>query len=314
MSQRYTNPKWPKSPINPARVPNGAEVSQADLLRAVWGVGLPLDQPGDATPIADTDQRAAGADDTSAVTSGLWRRALAEFVGTGLLAAVVVGSGIMAARLSPHDAGLALLENAVASAAGLTALILLCGPVSGAHFNPVVSIADWALDRHGPGGLSGRELLVYLPIQVVGGIGGTVLANLMFALRAVSASSKDRYSGHLWLGEVVATAGLVALIFALARSGRARIAPAAVGAYVGAAGWFTSSTSFANPAVTIARALSDTSVGIAPASVGPFILAQLAGALIGGVLAVVLYPAPTGDGDVIVPHAREPDQAETPPA
>jgi arsenate reductase len=247
------------------------------------------------------------------VTGGLWRRALAELVGTGLLVAVVVGSGIMAAKLS-HDAGLKLLENAVATAAGLTALILLFGPVSGAHFNPVVSITDWVLDRKTRGGLSGRDLLVYLPVQVAGGIGGAVLANVMFALRAVSASSKDRYAGHLWLGEVVATAGLVALIFALARSGRARLAPAAVGVYIGAAGWFTSSTSFANPAVTIARALSDTSTGIAPTSVGPFILAQLAGAFIGGALVVVLYPAPVDDADVLVPHARDHDQAATPRA
>jgi arsenate reductase len=270
----------------------------------VWGVGLPLDQSGHAAPIVDADRPAVGGDGRLAVTGGLWRRALAEFVGTGLLVAVVVGSGIMAAKLSPHDAGLELLENAVASAAGLTALILLFGPVSGAHFNPVVSITDWVLDRKAPGGLSGRHLLVYLPVQVAGGIGGVVMANLMFALRAVSASSKDRSSGHLWLGEVVATAGLVALIFALARSGRARLAPAAVGAYIGAAGWFTSSTSFANPAVTIARALNDTSVGIAPASVGPFIVAQLTGALIGGTLAVVLYPATAGDADVVVPHAN----------
>jgi arsenate reductase len=277
----------------------------------VWGVGLPLDQSGDAAPIVDPDRPAAGGDGRLAVTGGLWRRALAEFVGTGLLVAVVVGSGIMAARLSPHDGGLELLENAVATAAGLTALILLFGPVSGAHFNPVVSITDWVLDRKAPGGLSGRHLLVYLPVQVAGAIGGVVLANLMFALQAVSASSKDRSSGHLWLGEVVATAGLVALIFALARSGRARLAPAAVGAYIGAAGWFTSSTSFANPAVTIARALSDTSVGIAPASVGPFIVAQLAGALIGGALAVVLYPATSGDSDVVVPHADSAADGQT---
>jgi arsenate reductase len=283
--------------------PEGAEAGQVDRLIAVRGVGLPLDQSGHADPIVGPARSAVRGDGRHAVTGGLWRRALAEFVGTGLLVAVVVGSAIMAARLSPHDAGLELLENAVATAAGLTALILLFGPVSGAHFNPVVSITDWALDRKTRGGLPGRDLLVYLPVQVAGGIGGTVLANLMFALRAVSASSKDRYSGHLWLGEVVATAGLVALIFGLARSGRARLAPAAVGAYIGAAGWFTSSTSFANPAVTIARALSDTSAGIAPTSVVPFIVAQLAGALIGGALVVVLYPVAADDADILVSHA-----------
>lgn len=237
------------------------------------------------------------------VSRGLWRRALAEFIGTGLLVAVVVGSGIMAARLS-SDAGLEQLENALATAAGLTALILFLGPVSGAHFNPVVSITDWALDRKTRGGLSGLDLLVYLPAQIGGGIGGAILANLMFALRPVSASSKERFSGHLWLGEVVATAGLVALVFALARSGRTNLAPAAVGVYIGAAGWFTSSTSFANPAVTIARALSDTSTGIAPCSVGPFIVAQLVGALIGGVLVVLLYPTAVGDTGVLVPHGN----------
>jgi glycerol uptake facilitator-like aquaporin len=277
-------------------------------------VSLPLDPARCAVPTVVPDRSVAGGDGGFAVTGGLWRRAVAEFVGTGLLVAVVVGSGIMAARLSPHDAGLELLENALATATGLTALILLFGPVSGAHFNPVVSIADWTLDRKAPGGLSGKDLLVYLPAQVAGGIGGTVLANLMFALRAISASSKDRCGGHLWLGEVVATAGLVALVFALSRSGRARLAPAAVGAYIGAAGWFTSSTSFANPAVTIARTLSDTSAGIAPTSVGPFILAQLAGASIGGALVVVLYPVRAGDADVLVPHAREPSQAKTPRA
>jgi glycerol uptake facilitator-like aquaporin len=233
-------------------------------------------------------------------------RAAAELLGTALLVAVVIGSGIQATELT-KDVGVQLLANSIATVFGLGILILLFGPVSGAHFNPVVSITDWALDRKTRGGLSGRDLLVYLPAQIAGGIGGAVLANLMFALRAVSASSKDRSSGHLWLGEVVATAGLIALIFALARSGRTQLAPPAVGAYIGAAGWFTSSTSFANPAVTIARALSDTSAGIAPASVGPFILAQLAGAIVGGVLVVVLYPVPAGDADVIVPHADSTD-------
>lgn len=239
------------------------------------------------------------------MTCNLWRRALAELVGTGLLVAVVVGSGIMAAQLSPHDVGLELLENAVATAAGLTVIILMFGPVSGAHFNPVVSIADWMLGRRTRTGLPARDLLAYLPAQVAGGIGGSVLANLMFALPAVTTATKDRSSGHLWLGEVVATAGLVALIFALARSGRTRLAPAAVGAYIGAAYWFTSSTSFANPAVTIARAFSDTFAGIAPGSVAPFVVAQLAGALIGVGLVVALYPATASaaaSDDVAVHH------------
>jgi glycerol uptake facilitator-like aquaporin len=239
------------------------------------------------------------------VTVGLGRRALAEFVGTGLLVAVVVGSGIMAARLSPHDVGLELLENAAATAAGLTVLVLMFGPVCGAHFNPVVSLADWALGRTAGAGLAGRDLLAYLPAQIAGGIAGTVLANLMFALPAVGIASKDRSGGHLWLGEVVATAGLVALIFALARTARSHLAPAAVGAYIGAAYWFTSSTSFANPAVTIARAFSDTFAGIAPASVAPFIAAQSAGAVLGVALVAVLYPAARpGAEDVIVPRAE----------
>jgi glycerol uptake facilitator-like aquaporin len=234
--------------------------------------------------------------------SSLPRRAFAEFVGTGLLVAVVVGSGIMAARLSPHDAGLELLENAAATAAGLAVLIVMFGPVSGAHLNPVVSLMDWALGRRAGTGLAGRDLLGYLPAQVAGGIAGAVLANLMFALPAVTASTKDRAAGHLWLGEVVATAGLVALIVALTRTGRTHLAPAAVGAYIGAAYWFTSSTSFANPAVTIARAFSDTFAGIAPASVVPFIAAQLGGAVLGGALMVAVYPRT----DEAVAHPRTP--------
>ncbi len=240
---------------------------------------------------------------SASLSASLWRRALAEFTGTGLLVAVVVGSGIMAARLSPRDTGLELLENAVATAAGLAVIILMFGPVSGAHLNPVVSLADWALGRRTRSGLAARDLAAYLPAQVAGGIGGAVLANLMFALPAVTASAKDRSAGHLWLGEVVATAGLVLLIFALARSGRARLAPAAVGAWIGAAYWATSSTSFANPAVTIARAFSNTFAGIAPASVPGFIIAQAAGAVIGGGLVLLLYPA-TGSRAGPGPAAR----------
>jgi glycerol uptake facilitator-like aquaporin len=236
--------------------------------------------------------------------SALWRRLLAEFVGTALLVTAVVGSGIMATTLSPHDVGLQLLENSVATAFALGTLILTFGPVSGAHFNPVVSAADWFLGRRTRTGLTGRELAGYSAAQVLGAIAGSVLANLMFALHPVAFSTKDRGAGHLWLGEVVATAGLLLLVFALARSGRAAVAPAAVGAYIGAAYWFTSSTSFANPAVTVGRAFTDTFAGIAPASVPGFVVAQLAGLLAGTGLLVALYPAVGATADqVVVEHS-----------
>jgi glycerol uptake facilitator-like aquaporin len=224
----------------------------------------------------------------------LWRRAVAEALGTGLLVTVVVGSGIAAANLSPGDTGLQLLENAFATALGLAVLILMIGPVSGAHFNPVVSAVDWWLGQRSGGGLALRELAAYVPAQVV--------ANLMFGEAAVSWSTTDRSAGHLWLGEAVATAGLILLIFALARSGRAAVAPAAVGAYIGSAYWFTSSTSFANPAVTIGRAFSDTFAGIAPGSVLGFVFFQVIGAVVGAGLVVVLYPN-QGDSaeEIVVP-------------
>jgi arsenate reductase len=231
----------------------------------------------------------------------LWRRLLAEFTGTALLVTAVVGSGIMAATLSPDDAGLQLLENSVATALAFGALILTFGPVSGAHFNPVVSAADWFLGRRARTGLTGTELAGYTVVQIAGAIAGAVLANLMFALDAVTFSDKDRSGGHLWLGEVVATAGLLLLIFALARSGRAAVAPAAVGAYIGAAYWFTSSTSFANPAVTIGRAFTDTFAGIAPASVPGYIVGQLVGLLVGTGLLLALYPGVSAAaGEVVV--------------
>jgi glycerol uptake facilitator-like aquaporin len=220
----------------------------------------------------------------------LARRALAEFTGAGLLVAVVVGSGIMAARLSPGNAGLELLENSVATAAGLAVIILVLAPVSGAHLNPVVSAVDWALGRRSAAGLPGRDAAVYAAAQVAGAIGGAVLANLMFALPAVAASATTRSAPHLWLGEVVATAGLVLVVFGLARSGRAGLAPAAVAGWVGAAYWATSSTSFANPAVTIGRAFTATFAGIAPTSVPGFVAAQAAGAVLGAALVLVLYP------------------------
>jgi glycerol uptake facilitator-like aquaporin len=235
-----------------------------------------------------------------------WRRFLAEFAGTALLVTAVVGSGVMATTLSPGDVGLQLLQNSVATAFALGALILMLGPVSGAHFNPVISIADWYLGRRQgrrETGLAGRHLPGYLVAQIAGAICGAVLANLMFALPGAELSGKDRTGAHLWLGEVVATAGLVLLIFALARSGRSAAAPAAVGAYIGAAYWFTSSTSFANPAVTIGRAFTDTFAGIAPASVPGFIVAQLLGLLAGTALLLALYPdAGRAADDVVVAH------------
>jgi glycerol uptake facilitator-like aquaporin len=231
------------------------------------------------------------------------RPLVAEFVGTALLVTVVIGSGIAAAQLSPSDVGLQLLENSIATALGLAVLILLFGPVSGAHFNPVVSAADWLLGRRADSGLTGGSVAAYAAAQLAGGITGAVLANVMFDHAAIEISTKDRFTtGHL-VGEVVATAGLIALIFALARTGRAALSAAAVGAYIGAAYWFTSSTSFANPAVTVGRMFSDTFAGIAPASVLPFIAAQCVGALIGLALVVVLYPDAAESADrAVVPH------------
>jgi arsenate reductase len=218
----------------------------------------------------------------------LWRRLLAEFLGSGFLAAVVIGSGIAAQRLSPAQTGLDLLENAAATAAGLFAIILMFGAVSGGHFNPVVSFADAAF-----GGLRWRDAAAYLPAQVAGCAGGAVIANLMFARAAVSLSAKDRSSPAHFLSEVVATLGLVLVIFALARTGRSRAVPAAVGAYIGAAYFFTSSTSFANPAITVGRMFSATFAGIAPASVPGFIAAQVIGGGLAVVIIRILYPAVT---------------------
>lgn len=233
------------------------------------------------------------------------RRAAAEFLGTGLLVTIVVGSGIAAQRLSPDDVGLQLLENSLTTALGLTVLILMLGPVSGAHFNPVVSIADWLLGRRAGTGLPLRDLAPYVLAQVLGGIAGTFLAGVMFEA-APALSSNDRATGGHLVGEVVATAGLVLLIFALARTGKGSTTAAAVGAYIGAAYWFTSSTSFANPAVTIARTFTDTFAGIAPASVAPFITAQLVGAAVGLAVLLALYPtASRTAGDVVVPQQLE---------
>lgn len=207
--------------------------------------------------------------------AGLPRAAWAEGLGTGLLATTVVGSGIAAVRLAPGDEGVQLLVNAVATAAALVALILAVGPVSGAHLNPAVTLAARLL-----GGLSTRRAAAYVAAQLAGAGFGAVLANLIFSLPAVELSGQARSSGGLWTSEVVATVGLVLVVFGLVRSGRAAAAPFAVGAYIGAACLFTPSTSFANPALTVARTLSDTFAGIAPGSVLPFVAAQLAGALL----------------------------------
>lgn len=237
---------------------------------------------------------------------GLRRRLLAEFIGTALLVTVVVGSGIAAAQLSPDDVGLQLLENSTATALGLAVLILMFGPISGAHFNPVVTAADWLLGRRNGTGIDGRDAAAYAIVQVVGAVAGAWLANLMFDRQVFELSTKERITlGHL-VGEIVATFGLVALIFTLARTGRAALSAAAVGAYIGAAYWFTSSTSFANPAVTVGRMFSDTFAGIDPSSVPGFIAAQIVGGLIGLALIAVLYPdaADTAD-DVVVPHPHD---------
>lgn len=231
----------------------------------------------------------------------LARRALAELVGTGFLVATVVGSGIAAARLSPGDAGLQLLQNAAATAAGLAAIIVAVGPVSGAHLNPVVSLADRAL-----GGLDTRELGVYVAAQVAGGALGVVVANLMYSTPAVEWSTQARDGGGVWLAEAIATVGLLLVVFGVARSGRASVAPFAVGGYIGAAYFFTSSTSFANPAVTIARTLTDTFTGIAPGSAPAFVAFQVVGAVLVVGLVRALYPAAaTVAAEVVVPIETE---------
>ena len=231
----------------------------------------------------------------------LWRRLAAEGLGTGLLVTVVVGSGIMATRLST-DVGLQLLANSTTTALGLAVLILVFGPVSGAHFNPVVSLVDWWLGRRRGHGICARHLPGYIAAQTVGAVLGAVLANLMFSLPSVTWSQHQRTGPAVWLGEVVATSGLLLLIFALAQSGRAAMAPAAVGAYIGAAYWFTSSTSFANPAVTVGRAFTNSFAGIEPASVPGFVAAQTVGMVVGATVLVLLYPnAGAAADDVVVP-------------
>ena len=214
-------------------------------------------------------------------------RALAEGIGTGFLLAVVVGSGVMAQDLSPGDVGLQLLENSTATALALAALILTFGPVSGAHFNPVVTLAEFATGK-----LERRALGPYLVAQVLGGCAGAIVANLMFELPAVELATNDRIRAGTFLAEVVATFGLLTVIFGVVRSGRLVAVPVAVGGYIGAAYWFTSSTSVANPAATIGRTLSDTFAGIRPASAPGFIAAQLLGAALAVAVARVLFPEP----------------------
>lgn len=236
------------------------------------------------------------------VDGRLLRALTAELVGTGLLVAVVVGSGIAAQRLSPGDVGLQLLQNSLATTLGLTVLILLFGPVSGAHLNPVVSLADWVVGRRTGTGLTGRQVAAYTAAQTLGAVAGCALAGAMFTA-PVAVSTTERTGGGLLVSEVVATAGLVALILTLVRTGRGALAAPAVGAYIGAAYWFTASTSFANPAVTVGRVFTDTFAGITPASVPGFVAAQVLGAALGVALVVALYPAadPRAD-DVVVPH------------
>jgi len=212
-------------------------------------------------------------------------RLTAEAVGTALLVATVVGSGIMAQRLSPDDVGLQLLENAAATVGALIALILALGPVSGAHFNPVVSMVTRLF-----GGLSTRDTILYSLVQIAGGCIGAMIANVMFELDVVNLSTKDRSSGALWFSEVIATIGLVLIIFCIVRSGRASAVPYAVGVWIGGAYWFTSSTSFANPAVDFARSLSNSFAGIKPSSIPGFLIAQIVGGLLAFVLVKVLYP------------------------
>lgn len=232
----------------------------------------------------------------------LWRRLIAEALGSGLLAALVIGSGIAAQQLSPGDVGLQLLENAIATGVGLFAIILMFASVSGAHFNPVVSFVDAAF-----GGISWRDAAAYLPAQVLGCIAGAALANTMFSLDVISISTHHRATGPHLLSEAVATVGLLLVIFSLARTGRSAITPAAVGAYICAAYFFTSSTSFANPAITVGRMFSNSFAGIAPSSVPAFIAAQIVGGIAAIGLVRTLYPGltPAQAEDILTPNYEQ---------
>ena len=244
-------------------------------------------------------------------TRPLARRLLAELLGSAFLAALVIGSGIAAQRLSPNDTGLQLLENAAATAGGLYAIILMFGPVSGGHFNPVVSFVDASF-----GGITWRDALAYLPAQVAGCSLGAIAANAMFGLSAISMSSHHRATSAHAFAEVIATLGLLLVIFSLARTRRGTATPAAVGAYIGAAYFFTSSASFANPAISVGRMFSNTFAGIAPASVLGYIVAQAVGGAVAVLVLRTLYPEVTAveAADVLVPHGGEPREANRPVA
>ncbi len=234
------------------------------------------------------------------MTISLARRLVAEFLGTAFLVAAVVGSGVMGDRLANGNVAVALLTNTIATGAALVALIFTFGPVSGAHLNPVVTLAD-AIEK----GLSWPHAMQYIAVQIAGGITGTVTAHLMFGLSPVSISQHVRSGPAQLFSEFVATFGLVSVIWGCSRT-RTSIVPFAVGAYISAAYWFTASTSFANPAVTIARSLSDTFAGIRPVDVVPFVLAQFAGALASTRLFHWLVPnLRSSAGDVVVAHPRE---------
>ena len=220
------------------------------------------------------------------------RRLLAEFTGTGLLIAVVVGSGIAATRLTT-DGAVQLLVSSLVTALGLAVLILVFSPAGGAQFNPVVTAADWLLARKTARRYSLAQAAAVIACQVAGAIAGAALADAMFAVPALAVSPHHRRGGPLLLSEVVATAGLLLVIVTLTRTGRTQHAPWAVAAWIGAAYWFTASTSFANPAVTIGRTLTNTYAGIAPASAPAFIVAQLIGAAVGMALAVAVHPLPS---------------------
>ena len=232
------------------------------------------------------------------LTDDLPRRAVAEFVGTAFLLIAVIGSGIAAQRLSPDDTGLQLFENAAATSAALVAIILAVGAVSGAHLNPVVTLLDRVY-----GGVSNSEAATYVVAQFAGAVSGAVIANLMFSLPAIELSTKHRSGSGLWLGEVVATLGLLLVVFGVVRSGRTSVAPFAVGAYIGGAYFFTSSTSFANPAVTAARTLSNTFAGIAWQTAPAFVAFQIVGAIVAVFVIRILYPRiETVAPAVVLPH------------
>jgi len=251
----------------------------------------------DAAPVDGDHLRLAPETGTGALRLDLARRVAAEGLGTCFLVIAVIGSGVAASRLSPAAPGLQLLESSLATAAALVALILMFGAVSGAHLNPVVTLTDRLL-----GTTSTSDAILYVLAQVIGGCAGAVVANLMFELPAVELSTTDRSSPALWLAEVVATVGLLLVIQGCVRSGRANVVAFAVAAWIGGAYWFTSSTSFANPAATIARTLSDSFAGIAPASAPMFVVMQLIAVVLAVGLVRLFYPDPSPDPERSVPQ------------